>query len=224
MTPDPIFIKVCGITRVEDAVHAVQQGATAVGFVFWPRSPRAITAARAADIIAVLPATVARVGVFVNEPIDRIRAVVEQAGLTDVQLHGDEPSSYGDELEWPLLRATSVETIDDTCRAWPAETRLLLDTMDRVKRGGTGEMVDWTRAAGAALTRRIVLAGGLTPENVAEAIRAVHPFGVDVSSGVESAPGIKDVDKVTRFVANARRAFESMEADLHVRPGDTRGR
>jgi len=202
------FIKVCGITRVSDARHAVEQGATALGFVFWPRSPRAITVERAAAIIAELPSTVMTVGVFVNEAIDSIRAAAERAHLTAVQLHGDEPPAYEEALGWPVIRAVSVSEIDLAADAWSPETALLVDNIDPVRRGGTGAAVDWTRAAGIAKTRRVVLAGGLTPENVATAIHAVHPFGVDVSSGVESAPGVKDSDKVTQFISNARLAFE----------------
>ena len=206
-----MFIKVCGITRVSDGVHAVQQGATAVGFVFWPRSPRAVTPDVAASIVDALPASVAKVGVFVNESVDRIRAIAEQVGLTAVQLHGDEPPAYAEELEWPVIRAVSVDAIDQASDAWGPDTALLVDSIDPEKRGGTGAVVDWKPAAIAAMRHRVVLAGGLTPENVTSAIRAVHPFGVDVSSGVESAPGIKDMDKVTRFVVNARRAFEERQ-------------
>jgi len=202
------FIKVCGITRVSDALHAVEQGATALGFVLWPKSPRAITVDRAAAIIAELPSHVMTVGVFVNEPIDSIRTAAERAHLTAVQLHGDEPPAYADALDWPVIRAVSVGEIDVAADAWSTDTALLLDNIDPVRRGGTGGAIDWTRAAGVAKTRRVVLAGGLTPENVATAIRAVHPFGVDVSSGVEAAPGVKDLDKVTQFISNARLAFE----------------
>ena len=214
-----IFIKVCGITRVSDALHAVEQGATALGFVLWPKSPRAITVDRAAEIIATLPSHVMAVGVFVNEPIDSIRSAAERAHLTAVQLHGEEPPAYADALDWPVIRAVSVDEIDLAADAWSAETALLVDNIDPVRRGGTGSAVDWSRAAGIAKTRRVVLAGGLTAENVATAIRAVHPFGVDVSSGVESAPGVKDVDKVTQFISNARLAFQSVGADVQVRPG-----
>jgi len=203
-----IFIKVCGITSVSDALHAVEQGATALGFVLWPKSPRAVTVDRAAEIIAALPSHVMTVGVFVNEPIDGIRTVAARAHLTAVQLHGDEPPAYADALDWPVLRAVSVDEIDVVAGAWSADTALLVDNIDPVRRGGTGEAVDWIRAAGVAKTRRVVLAGGLTPENVGTAIRAVRPFGVDVSSGVESAPGVKDLDKVTQFISNARLAFE----------------
>jgi phosphoribosylanthranilate isomerase len=163
------------------------------------------------------------VGVFVNESVERIRAIAEEAGLTAVQLHGDEPPDYAEALDWPVIRAIAPEAIDAACEAWGPDTALLVDNIDREKRGGTGVVVDWAPAARAARRRRIVLAGGLTPENVTSAIRAVHPFGVDVSSGVESAPGIKDSDKVARFVANARRAFDAVGADLQVGLGDKRG-
>ena len=214
-----VFIKVCGITRASDARHAVEQGATALGFVLWPKSPRAITADRAAEIVAELPAHVMSVGVFVNESIDSIRNTAEHVGLTAVQLHGDEPPAYADALEWPVIRAVSVGEINLAADAWSPDTALLVDNIDPVRRGGTGSAVDWTRAAGVAKTRRVVLAGGLTPDNVATAIRAVHPFGVDVSSGVESAPGVKDLDKVAQFISNARLGFQSVGADLQVRPG-----
>ena len=213
------FIKVCGITRVSDALHAVEQGATALGFVLWPKSPRAITVDRAAQIIAELPSHVMTVGVFVNEPVDGIRSAADRAHLTAVQLHGDEPPAYAVALDWPVFRAVSVDEIDLAAGAWSADTTLLVDNIDPVRRGGTGSAVDWTRAASIAKTRKVVLAGGLTPENVATAIRAVQPFGVDVSSGVEATPGVKDLDKVAQFIANARSAFESVEADVDVSPG-----
>ena len=203
-----MFIKICGLTRLTDALHAVQYGATALGFVFWPQSPRYVTPERAREIIAELPAGTTAVGVFVNEPVDGIRAVVARSGINAVQLHGDEPPAYADALGWPLFRALTVADATDACDAWPQETTFLLDTIDPVRRGGTGETVDWSRAAAIALTRRVVLAGGLTPLNVADAIGAVRPFGVDVSSGVEASPGVKNFDKVARFLENARHAFE----------------
>jgi phosphoribosylanthranilate isomerase len=206
-----MFLKVCGITRVIDALHAVEQGATAIGFVFWPQSPRAVSVGRAAEIIKALPSHVMTVGVFVDEPIERIRAVAERTRLTAVQLHGEEPPTYADALDWPVIRAVSIDQIGEASEVWSEETALLLDNIDPVRRGGTGAVVDWTQAAGIAQKRRVVLAGGLTPDNVASAIRAVRPFGVDVSSGVESAPGVKDFDKVTQFIANARLAFEEYQ-------------
>ena len=203
-----MFVKVCGITRLTDALHAVQQGATALGFIFWPRSPRYVTPERAAEIISELPSTVTTVGVFVNEPVDGIRTTMTMSGASTVQLHGDEPPAYADALGWPLLRSVDVADGRATCAAWPPQTMFLVDAVDRDRRGGTGQTVDWPRAAALARHWRVVLAGGLTPENVGDAIAAVRPYGVDVSSGVEEAPGVKDFDKVARFVANARRALE----------------
>jgi phosphoribosylanthranilate isomerase len=203
-----MLIKICGITRLTDALHAVEQGATAIGFVFWPRSPRGVTVERAAEISAELPSHVMRVGVFVNEPVASIRAIAERTRLTAVQLHGDEPPAYADALDWPVLRAVSVADLEYASEAWAPETALLVDNIDPVRRGGTGAVIDWSQAAAVAQKRRIVLAGGLTPDNVASAIRAVRPFGVDVSSGVEASPGVKDFEKVTQFIANAKEAFE----------------
>lgn len=203
-----MFIKVCGITRLTDALHAVRHGATAVGFVFWPRSPRFIEPGSAAEIVSQLPSTVMAVGVFVNESVDGIRSVVAKTGISVVQLHGDEPPAYAEALGWPVMRSVTLDDAEDTCAAWPAETTLLLDAGDRTRRGGTGQTVDWARAAELAENRRVVLAGGLTPENVAEAIAMVRPYGVDVSSGVEEGPGVKDFEKVAQFLAAARNAFE----------------
>jgi phosphoribosylanthranilate isomerase len=206
-----MLIKVCGITRLTDALHAVEQGATAIGFVLWPRSPRGVTVERAAEISAELPSHVMRVGVFVNEPVANIRAIAERTRLTAVQLHGDEPPAYADALDWPVLRAVSVADLEYASEAWAPETALLVDNIDPVRRGGTGAVIDWSQAAAVAQKRRVVLAGGLTPDNVASAIRAVRPFGVDVSSGVEASPGVKDFEKVTQFIANARLAFEELQ-------------
>jgi phosphoribosylanthranilate isomerase len=203
-----MFLKVCGITRLTDALHAADQGATALGFVFWPRSPRFVPPDRAAEIIRELPGTMMTVGVFVNESIDGIRQTVARTGITAVQLHGDEPPAYADAISYPLLRSATVEDADQTAADWPAGTTLLLDADDRARRGGTGRTVDWTGAAQVASARRVVLAGGLTPANVAEAIAIVRPYGVDVSSGVEEAPGVKDLKKVTAFLASAKEAFQ----------------
>jgi phosphoribosylanthranilate isomerase len=202
-----VFLKVCGLTRLTDALHAVQHGATALGFVFWPRSPRFVTPEAAAGIVAELPSTVLAVGVFVNEPIDAIRNVASQVGLTAVQLHGDEPPAYADALAWPVLRSVTLDSARAACGAGRPGRVLLVDAADPERRGGTGITVNWQEAAGLARERQIVLAGGLTPENVGQAIRCVQPYGVDVSSGVEETPGVKDFDKVARFLENARKAF-----------------
>ena len=194
------------MTRLPDALHAVEHGANALGFVFWSQSPRCISPERAAAIIAALPADVSTVGVFVNETVEGITRVAAETGLSTVQLHGDEPPSFADALEWPVLRATTVEQIEEASGAWPPGTTFLMDAADPARRGGTGRTIDWRQAASAARARRIVLAGGLTPDNVADAVETVRPFGVDVSSGVEDAPGVKNGDKVARFLASARSA------------------
>jgi phosphoribosylanthranilate isomerase len=200
-----MIVKVCGLTRAEDVDAAVRHGATALGFVFWPDSPRAVSADHAATLIARVPAGVHRVGVFVNESVAAIQDVVERAGLTWVQLHGDEPVSYAAQLSQPLMRAMSVEEAFDT--DWPLSTTLLLDAADRERRGGTGRRVNWETAARVARQRPVVLAGGLTPENVEAAIDQVAPMGVDVSSGVEDAPGVKNANMVATFLMRARRAL-----------------
>ena len=206
MTPDPI-LKICGMTRVSDALHAVREGATAIGFVFWKGSPRYVEPDVAGEIAAALPSTVTTVGVFVDESVEGIRETVRMAGLRMVQLHGEEPVSYADRLGQPVMRAVTLDNAIAIEQTWPKGTTLLLDSTDPTRQGSGRAVVDWARAMDIARDRRVVLAGGLTPDNVAEAIMTVRPIGVDVSSGVESAPGVKDLDKVARFVANARAAF-----------------
>jgi phosphoribosylanthranilate isomerase len=205
-----MFVKVCGITRLSDAVHAAERGATALGFVFWPHSPRFLTPERAAEIIHSLPSTMATVGVFVNETADGIRDIVARSGINAVQLHGDEGPEYAEGFTWPVLRSVTIDDAGERCGAWPVGTMFVVDAADPVRRGGTGSRIDWGAAAEVARRHRVILAGGLTPENVSEAIATVRPYGVDVSSGVEASPGVKDSDKVTRFVANAHRALRGM--------------
>jgi phosphoribosylanthranilate isomerase len=204
-----MFLKICGITRLTDALHAVQHGATALGFVFWPSSPRCIEPDVAARIIEAVPAEVKKVGVFVNADIEDVYELIDATGIDTVQLHGDETPDYARTLSPPVVRSVTLEGARAVVAGWPPDTLLLLDAADRVRRGGTGVTVDWDAAADVARQRRVILAGGLTPENVGDAIAAVRPFGVDVSSGVEDAPGVKDFDKVSRFLANARRAFDA---------------
>ncbi|HKE87736.1 MAG TPA: phosphoribosylanthranilate isomerase [Vicinamibacterales bacterium] len=206
MTPDPI-LKICGITRLSDALHAVHEGATAIGFVFWPASPRRVTPRTAAEIVAALPKAVKTVGVFVNTPAEEIRSVVSETGVDIVQLHGDEPPAYVDAIGQPIIRSVTLDNVAVVTREWPADTTLLLDKADPARRGGTGEVVDWLRAARLARAQRFILAGGLTPANIEDAIVTVRPYGVDVSSGVEASPGVKDSEKVSLFLAHARAAF-----------------
>lgn len=206
MIADPMF-KICGITRLTDALHAVREGATAIGFVFAPGSPRRIDPAMAAEIVAALPSKVLTVGVFVNASVDEVRSILNETGIRAVQLHGDEPASFADAIDRQILRSVTLENVVDQAPEWPSDTILLLDKADPVRRGGTGEVVEWSRAAIVAGERRIVLAGGLTPANIEDAIVTVRPFGVDVSSGVEAAPGVKDFAKVAQFLKNARAAY-----------------
>jgi phosphoribosylanthranilate isomerase len=161
----------------------------------------------AAEIVAALPSQVLTVGVFVNASVDEIRSVLNETGIRAVQLHGDEPPSYADAIDRQILRSVTLENVVDQAPEWPSDTILLLDKADPVRRGGTGEVVEWSRAAIVARQRRLVLAGGLTPANIEEAVMTVRPFGVDVSSGVEAAPGVKDLAKVAQFLKNARAAY-----------------
>ena len=213
-----MMLKICGMTRLEDALHAAANGATAIGFVFWPKSPRYIPPDAAAAIVRELPAHVAPVGVFVNESADVLAATVARVALRLVQLHGDERAEDMTMLPVPLVRSLTLAGTAGL-DAWPPGTTFLLDAADPERRGGTGVQVDWVRAAQLAAVRPIVLAGGLTPENVAAAIAAVRPAGVDVSSGVEVAPGIKDPMKVAAFLTRARTAFQTIGHAGAVDPG-----
>jgi phosphoribosylanthranilate isomerase len=188
-----MLVKICGVTRVEDAQAAVQAGASAIGFVFWPDSPRYVDPYRARAIRATLPPFVTAVGVFVNQPLAYVSGVASLARLGAVQLHGDETPEYASRISAPIVKAIAFDAAGGgLLPAWPASTTLLLDVHDPVKRGGTGRTIDWSAAAALAAERRIFLAGGLTPDNVAEAVARVRPFGIDVSSGVEETPGVKD--------------------------------
>jgi phosphoribosylanthranilate isomerase len=200
------FVKVCGITRLEDAKAALAAGATALGFVLWPSSPRAVTPKQAGAIIAALPYGTNAVGVFVNQEAGEIDRAVHTAGLTAVQLHGDETPALLASIHRPVLRAVTLEAGEAAIAEWPESVLLLVDAHDPVRRGGTGQVVDWSAAAALAAQRRVVLAGGLRAENVEEAIRAVRPFGLDVSSGVEDAPGVKSVEKLNDFFGKVRAA------------------
>jgi phosphoribosylanthranilate isomerase len=192
-----MLIKICGVTRVEDAQAAVAAGARAIGFVFWRESPRFIDPYRARQIVATLPPFVTPVGVFVNQPVDFVSGVVSLARLGAVQLHGDETIEYTAAMPVPVIKAVVVG--DTAIDSWPERVIVLLDAHDRVRRGGTGTTIDWTAAAAAAARRPILLAGGLTPDNVADAVVQVRPFGVDVSSGVERAAGVKDHVRIQSF-------------------------
>lgn len=201
-------VKVCGITRRDDALLAADLGASAVGFVFWQQSPRYVEPAVAAAIARHLPADVAPIGVFVNAPVDEMRRVAVEVGLAAVQLHGDEPPTLCDELPYRVLKAVAVvgAATHEAADRVPSRVTVLLDARDPVRKGGTGRTVDWRVAAEVAVRRRIFLAGGLRPENVGEALRAVRPYGIDVSSGVEVEPGRKDSGRLRSFFQEVARA------------------
>ena len=202
-----MLVKICGITRLEDAEAAVAAGAGAIGFIFWPKSPRFIDPHRARKIAAALPPFVTSVGVFVDQAIDYVNGVASLVRLGAVQLHGDETPAFVAGVSSPVIKAVSIAGLDP--RAWPDVSTLLLDVNDPVLRGGTGRTIDWAAAADVAARRKILLAGGLTPDNVADAIARVRPFGIDVSSGVERAPGIKDHQRL-------RALFEAVHDSGHI--------
>lgn len=205
-------IKICGITRKEDALTAIEAGADALGFVFVPGTPRFIEPGRAAAIARGLPPFVSRVGLFVNAAPELIEATLAEVGLDTVQLHGDEAPEVGRSLLGRVrviqaFRVQGPETLHrlpdhrESTHAW------LLDAYVPGASGGTGARFDWTLAVQARdLGHPLILAGGLKPENIADAVRQVRPFAVDVSSGVESAPGRKDPEKVRRLISAARSA------------------
>ncbi len=192
-----MLVKVCGITRLDDAHAAVRAGARAIGFVFWRGSPRIIDPYRARAIAATLPPFVTTVGVFVNQPVEFVNGVASLVRLGAVQLHGDETVEYAAAVVAPVIKALTIDS--QAFSDWPARVQVLLDAHDPARRGGTGLTIDWTAAAEIAKKRPILLAGGVTPDNVADAVMRVRPFGIDVSSGVERAPGVKDHDRITRL-------------------------
>lgn len=202
-------VKVCGITRAEDAGLAAAAGADAIGFVFWPKSPRAVTPSQAAAIWTA-GALIARVGVFVNESPGTVRDIVRDARLTAVQLHGDEQIEEYLSCGAPLIKAVNLSDATAVSRAaaLPAYVTVMVDAADHVRRGGTGQLANWALAGDLARVRPIILAGGLTPANVPEAIRLVSPWAVDVSSGVEVSPGIKNAASLTAFFESLGSAMQ----------------
>jgi tryptophan synthase beta subunit len=219
-----MFVKICGITRLEDALLAADLGASAIGFVFSKDSPRYITPERAKAIVSCLPACVAAIGVFVDEPAGGLRETARLVGLSAVQLHGHETPETAAGLGFRIVKAiTATREALSGLEMWPRSVTILVDAADSVRRGGTGLRADWQVAREMAIRRPLLLAGGLTPENVAQAIRDVRPAGVDVSSGVESAPGIKDAVALRRFFDAVRReATEGLPA-FGRRDPDARG-
>jgi phosphoribosylanthranilate isomerase len=200
-------VKICGITRVEDAVCAVQNGADAIGLVFYGPSPRNVNAAQAAEIIQHIPAFVSIVGLFVNAEVNEIKALLSRVKLDLLQFHGDETPGECEQFGVPYIKAIRVrpETNLVQCADDYAHAKaLLLDTYTEGVVGGTGHVFDW-QLIPKALTKPIILAGGLNPQNVAQAIAQVKPFAVDVSGGVEAAKGVKDASKIAAFMQQVYR-------------------
>lgn len=204
-----VKVKICGLTNAEDAATAIEAGADAVGFVFHKKSPRCAEAAVVKGIVKTLPPFVLPIGVFVNEDAKVVRDVVDSCGLALAQLHGDETAAYCEALGRPVLKAIRLKDRRSFLILAEFQGRagvrgFLVDAFSSDAYGGTGQVADWSLAAEASSAAPVLLAGGLTPENVSQAILQVRPYGVDVSSGVEASPGKKDHEKVRAFVRAVR--------------------
>ncbi|MDB4970418.1 MAG: Phosphoribosylanthranilate isomerase [Myxococcales bacterium] len=200
------FVKICGVTTLDDALACVDAGADAIGFNFWPESKRHVAVGTAATIAKRLPPNLRTFGVFVNPAADEIDRAFASGAIDLVQLHGDESPEFCQRFAGRYVKALRLRDPASLAQlvAYPCD--LVLVDADTAGYGGSGQRADVTLAAEAARSRRVILAGGLTPENVTEAIRQVRPYGVDVAGGVEREPGVKDWIKVAAFVSAAKRA------------------
>jgi phosphoribosylanthranilate isomerase len=200
-------VKICGLTTVDDAVRCVELGADAIGLNFWSGSPRCTDVETARAIVEAVGDRAEMVGVFVDSDFTEIREILQKTGLSWAQLHGDEPPELVEALLPRAYKAIGVKdgSAVELARRYPGE-HLLLDASVPGMPGGTGRTFDWTIAAEVAKERKLTLAGGLNPDNVAEALRVVRPFRVDVASGVEMEPGRKDFEKVRAFIGAAKAA------------------
>lgn len=206
-------IKICGITRPADAIAAVDAGADAIGLVFYAASPRAVTLEQAAGIAAAVPPFVTIVSLFVDEPAAGIRRILSHVPIDLMQFHGDESPDFCAQFERPWIKALRVRPETDVaseCRRFSASRGMLLDAWAEGVPGGTGKRFDWRLAMGEYPVP-VILAGGLNDANVGDAIAQVRPAAVDVSGGVEQAPGIKDPEKIARFIAAVRAADQTAE-------------
>ncbi len=206
----PVRVKICGITNAPDALLAAGAGADALGFIFYEKSPRYIPPERAGEIVKALPPFITPVGVFVDEDEARVLEVIHEARLSAIQLHGSETPDYCASVGISVIKSFRVRgpgVIEDIAPYKGVVSALLLDSYKKGEMGGTGEVFDWELAVKAreeAGRWPIILSGGLTPENVGEAVKRVRPYAVDVSSGVEASPGRKDPEKVRDFVRRAK--------------------
>jgi phosphoribosylanthranilate isomerase len=203
-----VKVKICGITNLEDAIMSVEAGADALGFVFYHKSPRNILPEQASEIIRHLPPFVQTVGLFVNDTETRINKTADCCGLDIVQLHGDEMPDFCTRLNRRVIKALRVRDITSLEEMVQFNVAaFLLDAWSPAAYGGTGQTFNWDIAEIAAKSSRIILAGGLTVENVAEAIRKTRPYAVDVSSSLELSPGKKDPAKICAFIRNAKESM-----------------
>lgn len=201
--------KICGITRVEDALVAAEAGADAIGLVFYPKSPRAVSIAQARAIVSALPPFVTTVGLFVNASSCEINETLDAVPLDMLQFHGDETPAECGGFHRPWYKALRVKPGDDIrlqAARYAGASAILLDTFVFGTPGGTGEVFDWSLIP-ADLTKPLILAGGLTCENIQQALSEVRPFAVDVSGGVELSKGVKDAERVREFVGLVRAAM-----------------
>ena len=204
-------VKFCGLTRLADVDAAVALGVDAIGLVFHPASPRGVDAAQAAQLVAAVPAFVTTVGLFVDAEAERVRSVLEQVPLAALQFHGAEPADYCCSFGRPWIKSVAVRAGVDVkaeAQRFAGAGSLLLDTYDPALAGGTGRSFDWGLVP-PEQAQRIILAGGLTAANVADAIRQLRPYAVDVSGGIEQAKGVKDPDKMTDFMKGVRDGDQS---------------
>jgi phosphoribosylanthranilate isomerase len=201
-----VRVKICGVTRLEDALLAARLGADALGFNFWPRSKRYVPPAAAGEIVRQLPPGVTPFGVFVNPARDEALAAVDASGVAVAQLHGDEDPLLCASLPVPVVKGLRIATSRDLAQLAAYEVAAFLLDAPSAGYGGSGQPCDWGLASEVARELPVLLAGGLSAENVADAVRTVHPLGVDVASGVESAPGVKDAALLERFIRSAKEA------------------
>ena len=201
-----VRVKICGITRVEDALAAAAAGADAIGLVFYAKSPRAVDIEQAREILAALPPFVTSVGLFVDAERSELERILASVPLDLLQFHGDESVQQCEAFGRPYIKALRVKAGDDIAAQvarYPSAQGILLDAYVEGVPGGTGEAFDWSLIP-QALSKPLILAGGLRPDNVAEAVSRVRPYAVDVSGGVEASKGVKDVEKVDAFIRAAR--------------------
>lgn len=201
-----VKVKICGITNLEDALAAAEAGADALGFVFYPESPRFIEPGEVRNIISKLPVFITTVGVFVDENEEMIRRIIRESGVQALQFHGEESPLLCTRFREKVIKAVKVKDAEslNSMKMYPLDT-FLLDTYHEKVKGGTGRTFDWKIAEKAKEYGLIILSGGLTPSNVGEVIAGVQPYGVDVSSGVEVSPGKKDHRKIREFMKEVRR-------------------